>query len=296
MVLTDVNTVFDFLPCLIVCAAQCKTCIHCGSKRFDPGSDFRPTFIFGLLPNLYFFNKRTMNPLDLQQEISRLRAGVGLDAEILAIKNNVKIFQNKRLESTHQVLLDSEDTHSAARFFLDRLYGTESTHKRDQQVERVIPKAQRILPSVGVEVIQQVIHMDWLAEQMDTKLSICLNKMGYQSNVKLEVDTYLEAFWTAGQFDVRKQQIQAVSVTGERLVKLMRFPMLKAMLSMTRGAAHKANLEDFHEFLMDGVVAFKSLQSPQKFFQAIESEELRLLEFISDRRFKEIPQKFFCKL
>lgn len=237
-----------------------------------------------------------MNPLDLQKEISRLRSGEGLDPEILAIKNRIKIFQNKRLESTHQVLLESKDTVHAARFFLDRLYGTQSTHKRDQQVERVIPKAQRILPSVGVEVIQQVIHMDWLAEQMDTNLSLKLRELGYKPDIKLEVEAYLDAFYASGQFEVRQQQIQAVSVTGERLVRLMRFPMLKTMLSMTRGAAHKANLEDFHEFLVEGVSAFKSLASPQKFFQAIESEELVLLELISSRRFKEIPQKFFYGL
>lgn len=237
-----------------------------------------------------------MNPLDLQKDISRMRSGEGLDPNILEIKNQVKIFQNKRLASTHQNLLDSVDTFHAARFFLDQLYGTECTHKRDQQVERVIPKAQRILPSVGVEVIQQVIHMDWLAERMDANLSIKLNELGYKPNSKLEVDVYLEAFHSAGQFDIRQQQIQAVSVTGERLVRLMRFPMLKTMLNMTRGAAHKANLEDFHEFLVEGVVAFKSLKSPQKFFQAIESEEMVLLEFISSRRFKEIPQKFFSKL
>lgn len=237
-----------------------------------------------------------MNPLDLQKEISRMRSGEGLDPEIQAIKKSIKIFQNKRLESTHQSLLDKSDTRHAARFFLDRLYGTESTHRRDQQVERVIPKAQRILPSVGVEVIQQVIHMDWLAEQMDTNLSLKLNELGYKSNSKLEVDVYLEGFHAAGQFEVRREQIQAVSITGERLVRLMRFPMLKTLLNMTRGAAHKANLEDFHEFLVEGVAAFKSLQSPQKFFQAIESEELVLLEFISSRRFKEIPQKFFSRL
>ncbi|MDH4395125.1 MAG: hypothetical protein QE278_05580 [Limnobacter sp.] len=237
-----------------------------------------------------------MNPLDLQKEISRMRSGAGLSPAITEIKNQVKIFQNKRLESTHQNLLQSENTRPAARFFLDRLYGTGSTHKRDQQVERVIPKAQRILPSVGVEVVQQVLHMDWLAEQMDVKISIQLNELGYKPDTKLEVDAYLEAFYAAGQFEVRRQQVQAVSATGERLVRLMRFPMLKTMLSMTRGAAHKANLEDFHEFLVEGVSAFKSLQSPQKFFQAIESEEMVLLEFISSRRFKEIPEKFFCKL
>lgn len=237
-----------------------------------------------------------MNPLDLQKEISRLRSGEGLDPDILAIKNKIKSFQNKRLESTHQSLLESKDTMQAARFFLDRLYGTQSTHKRDQQVERVIPKAQRILPSVGVEVIQQVIHMDWLAEQMDTSLSLKLRELGYRPHNKLEVDIYLDAFYGVGQFDLRQQQIQSVSIAGERLVKLMRFPMLRTMLSMTRGAAHKANLEEFHEFLAEGVSAFKSLQSPQKFFQRIESEELVLLELISTRRFKEIPQKFFCGL
>jgi len=37
-------------------------------------------------------------------------------------------------------------------------------------------------------------------------------------------------------------------------------------MKMTRGAAQKANLEDFHDFLSQGLDAFASLEKPTLFF------------------------------
>lgn len=237
-----------------------------------------------------------MDALRLQQAINTLRQGHALEPEILSIRKSVKVFQNRRLEHTHHNLLEEKHTRVAGRFFLDRLYSPEPTHQRDQQVERILPKAQKYLPTAGLEVIQQVLEMDLLAEKMDTAMAIALRAKGYRADVELDKESYLQAFISVSEYQTRAQQIAMVSAVGGRLVKLMRFPLLKSILAMTRGAAHKANLEDFHEFLEDGVAAFKTLKSPEEFFQSIEKKEKLLLTLISENRIHEIPSVYFGDL
>lgn len=194
------------------------------------------------------------SPLELQKAITNLRQGQGRSVEFLALKKEIKIFQNKRLENTYQDLLDDKGMHLACRFFLDQLYCTHDVSIRDHQVERVLPKLEKLLPSGAVDVVRKVVYMDYLAEKMDDEISLLISTEQWFSNESLQEETYINAFHQHGQFATREEQIRLVREVGESLRKLMRLPFLRPLLKMTRGAAHKANLEDFHDFLSQGLM------------------------------------------
>lgn len=220
------------------------------------------------------------SPLELQKAITNLRQGQGRPAEFLSLKKEIKLFQNKRLENTYQDLLGKKSMHLACRFFLDQLYCTHDVSTRDHQVERVLPKFEKLLPGGAVDVVRKVIYMDYLAEKMDDEISLLINEKEWYSDKSLQEKTYINAFRQHGQFAMREEQICLVREVGESLRKLMRLPFLRPLLKITRGAAQKADLEDFHDFLSQGLDAFAALDRPTLFFQLIQEREFSILEGI----------------
>ncbi|EDM83594.1 MULTISPECIES: hypothetical protein [unclassified Limnobacter] len=229
------------------------------------------------------------SPLELQKAITALRQGQGRTAEFLRLKNEIKVFQNSRLESTYKDLLEDKGMRAACRFFLDQLYCTHDVSTRDHQVERVLPKLEKLLPGGAVDTVKKVIYMDYLAELLDDEITLFINEKDFNSDNSLKEIAYMEAFRKQGQFDLREQQILLVREVGESLRKLMRLPFLRPLMKMTRGAAQKANLEDFHDFLSQGLDAFASLERPTLFFQLIQEREMSILEGIRQGTLSKFP-------
>lgn len=229
------------------------------------------------------------SPLELQKAIAALRRGEGRSVDFLRLKTDLKIFQNKRLEFTYKDLLEDKGMHAACRFFLDQLYCTHDVSTRDHQVERVLPKLEKLLPGGAVDTVRKVIYMDYLAELLDDEITIYINEKEFHSDNELKEKSYIEAFRQQGQFDLRERQISLVREVGESLRKLMRLPFLRSLMKMTRGAAQKANLEDFHDFLSQGLDAFASLEKPTLFFQLIQEREMSILEGIRQGTLSKFP-------
>lgn len=224
--------------------------------------------------------KLQQTPLEMQKAITQLRSGAGQSPEFKQLKNEIKQFQNNRLKKTYQDLLQQADTQLACRFFLEQLYCTQDISLRDHQVERVLPKLEKLLPGGAVDTVAKVIYMDYLAELMDDEITRLINQKDWYSENSLQEKAYIAAFRAHDRFDLREQQVMLIGEVGESLRRLMRLPLLKPLMKMTRGAAQKANLEDFHNFLSDGLAAFASLQRPTLFFQLIHEREMSLLEGI----------------
>lgn len=229
------------------------------------------------------------SPLELQKAIAALRRGEGRSVDFLRLKTDLKIFQNNRLEFTYKDLLEDKGMHAACRFFLDQLYCTHDVSTRDHQVERVLPKLEKLLPGGAVDTVRKVIYMDYLAELLDDEITIYINEKEFYSDNELKEKSYIEAFRQQGQFDLRERQILLVREVGESLRKLMRLPFLRSLMKMTRGAAQKANLEDFHDFLSQGLDAFASLEKPTLFFQLIQEREMSILEGIRQGTLSKFP-------
>lgn len=221
-------------------------------------------------------------PLQIQRKLSALRRRVFEDSEYAHRIEELRVFQNNRLEKTHQELLRNFETATAARFFLEQLYATTPATHRDTQVERVLPKLQKLLPAGAVEVLRKVILMDYLAEWMDSDLTNHINWLDWDSNKKPKEVLYIQAFRSQNRFEVRHQQVVLVEEVGIAIEHMLKIPFLRGMLRMTRGAAQKANLEDFHDFLSQGVEAFTALPEPRRFFQAICTKEAAIMAGIQN--------------
>ncbi len=216
--------------------------------------------------------------VELQTAIMQLRSGTGRNPEFIELRRRIKLFQNKRLEFTHHNLLADLSSARAARFFLDKLYCTGDVSARDHQTERVLPKLEKLLPSSALLVLTKVIYMDYLAEYLDDELSNKIMSLHGLIDVDSNQNLYINGFSEQNRWSEREAQIKLIVDVGESLRKLLRLPFLSGLLKMTRGAAQKANLEDFHDFLNEGLEAFSTLKRPGDFFRSIEKEEMVLLD------------------
>ncbi len=216
--------------------------------------------------------------IELQTAIIELRQGAARSPDFIVLKNRIKSFQNRRLELTHNKLIEDESTACAARFFLDKLYCTGDVSARDHQTERVLPKLEKLLPSAALLVLTKVVYMDYLAEYLDDELTHQIMSVHGLVEVSSNQELYVQGFCRQNRWAEREAQIKLIVEVGESLRKLLRLPFLNGLLKMTRGAAQKANLEDFHDFLTEGLKAFSTLKRPGDFFRAIEREEMALLE------------------
>src|SRR4051812_41428476 len=84
----------------------------------------------------------------LEQQLAAVaaerRAGKA-EPRMLAARTRLKQYQSARLAVTHGDLLAEPDTHGAALFFLEELYGAHDLSQRDTDLERIIPTMRRML-------------------------------------------------------------------------------------------------------------------------------------------------------
>ena len=217
----------------------------------------------------------------LEQQLRTVKAerqAAQCDPALLAARAALKTYQSKRLAQTHADLLAAPDTHDAALFFLDELYGTETAGARDVDLERIIPTLKRVLPLHPLQTIAQAVMLDALSERLDTAMATCLGTSADAQ--QWNEQSYAAAYRTATTRDERERQLMLVQSLGESLSELVRIPLLSTLLTIMRGPARAAGLDHLQQFLEHGFRTFKRLKNPAGFVAIIVQRERALLEQI----------------
>ncbi len=218
--------------------------------------------------------------LRLREELSTAKTQRELgkhDPNKLAARMALKQYQSQRLAHTHADLLSNPDTHAAALFFLDELYGARDLTQRDIDVERIIPTLERLMPYHTLETITNAIALDALSETMDTLMS---NQLGNHFD---EAD-YIAAYREHTSSQQRQQQIDLTVSLGSSLCHLVRIPFLASTLVMMRGPAKLAKLSNLQNFLERGFTTFKAMKQPQIFVDTITERERQISTNIYAKR------------
>lgn len=190
----------------------------------------------------------------------------GMHAARIALKQ----YQSARLARTHADLLAAPDTHGAALFFLDELYGAHDLSQRDVDLERIIPTLQKVLTVDALHAITEAIVLDALSEKLDSQMAAALGK-------RFDDDQYAAAYAQATTREDRQRQLELVQELGDALCKLVRIPFLSAMLKVMRKPAQLAGLGDLQRFLEQGFSTFKAMRAPRQFVTTIVQRERQVL-------------------
>jgi hypothetical protein len=192
---------------------------------------------------------------------------------LLAARVALKRYQSGRLAETHADLLANPNTHDAALFFLEELYGAHDLSQRDVDLERIIPTLQKMLSYESLHTITEAIVLDALSERLDTAMARVLG-------TDFTDPMYIAAYRTATTREDRERQLDLVRELGDSLCELVDIPLLSVTLKIMKGPAMLAGLSDLHEFLETGFRTFKKMKKPALFVETIVGRERKVMEKI----------------
>lgn len=212
----------------------------------------------------------------LQQQLMMVaaeRQAAKREPALLAARTALKRYQSARLAGTHADLLANPNTHDAALFFLEELYGDHDLSQRDLDLERIIPTLQKMLSYESLHTITEAIVLDALSEKLDTAMARVLG-------TEFTEGMYVAAYRTATTREERGRQLDLVQELGDSLCELVTIPLLAFTLTVMNGPARLAGLGDLHRFLDRGFTTFKKMKKPAAFVDTIVGRERRVMENI----------------
>ena len=199
------------------------------------------------------------------------------EPSLLAARVALKRYQSGRLAETHADLLANPNTHDAAQFFLEELYGSHDLSQRDIDLERIIPTLQKMLSYESLNTITEAIVLDALSERLDTAMARVLG-------ADFTEGMYIAAYRTATMREERERQLDLVQQLGDSLCEMVKIPLLAVTLTIMKGPARLAGLGDLHHFLERGFTTFKKMKKPAQFVETIAGRERQVMGKIYDGR------------
>ncbi|MFQ2918952.1 FFLEELY motif protein [Aeromonas allosaccharophila] len=207
--------------------------------------------------------------------VAALREQMRAHPEDQQDRDRLRQWQADRLGRTHRDLLESDRYGPAAKFFLTDLYGPGDCARRDADVMRVMPTAERLLPESGLKVLAQAIELDALSEELDYLMVVALRRISGLNPITAE--HYAIAYRAVGEQARREHQIVLVSELGMTLDRLARKPLLGASLKLVSGPAHLAGLGELFSFVERGYQVCHKMGRANEFLETIASRETAIM-------------------
>jgi hypothetical protein len=208
---------------------------------------------------------------DLEAHLRALKALRGAGCARPPRLAELKSWQAQRLARTYADLASQPRYRAATAFFLEDLYGPKDFSARDEELLRIVPVMQKILPRHAVETATLAIELEALTEALDHALAKALPAG------PIDEARYAEAYRTSSTREERVRQVRLVDAVGRRLDALVRKPLIGATLKVMRSPAHLAGLGDLQDFLEKGYEAFRGMRGCGEFLEVLESRELAIL-------------------
>jgi hypothetical protein len=183
----------------------------------------------------------------------------------------VKAWQAERLARTYADLVARPRYAAATRFFLEDLYGPKDFSARDQELLRIVPVMERVLPDSAVETASLAIEVEALSERLDHALARALPEG------PLDEGSYAVAYRASASREERLRQVELIAQVGLRLDALVRKPLIAGTLRLMRKPAHLAGLGDLQDFLEAGFEAFRTLGGADEFLSVFRARETEIL-------------------
>ncbi len=218
---------------------------------------------------------RILHHLDrVGAERSARSADQGLKHQV----ERVKAWQHSRFVDTYSDLLSQPRYASAARFFLDDLYGPGDFSKRDDQFTRIVPALVRLFPREIVGTVEHLAELHALSESLDTQMAKALLASPSPAAVAVGDQTYAQAWRSVGRPEDRQSQIDLMLEVGAALDRFTRKPLLRQSLRLMRVPAQAAGLGALQAFLERGFDTFREMKGAQTFLETIATREQGLAD------------------
>ncbi len=199
------------------------------------------------------------------------QGAVGQPERVAAMLPLLRRWQAQRLARTYADLSSQPRYKAATTFFLEDLYGPKDFSARDEELLKIVPVMQKILPDKAVETAALAVELEALSEALDHALAKAL------APGPLDEARYAEAYRKSSTREERIHQIDLVEAVGRRLDALVKKPLIGGTLKLMRKPAHMAGLGDLQDFLEEGYRAFRTMKGCDEFLSALHTREMAIL-------------------
>lgn len=187
----------------------------------------------------------------------------------------IQDWQRRRFRNTYADFAARESDRPACEFFLQELYGGLGFRERDQDVSRVEPIMSRLLPDKALLALTEALQLQRLSLDLDLFMAGELRINDYS---EIDEKCYEQIYRTVGRRPLREKQIGMIRNLGHELQSLTRTPVLLGLVKAVRKPAIAAGYSRLQSFLEKGLSAFRQLQDPDEFVEAIYQREIGLMQ------------------
>lgn len=186
----------------------------------------------------------------------------------------LQAWQSARLMKSHDDLHRSPRYRLAVEFFFNELYGAGDPRARDRDLMKVQRVMERLLPAEALRAMCLAIELEVLSQELDAGVVRSLRPG------PVTVETYADAYRAAGRRPDRERQILLMAEIGGYLDRVVKKPVIRALVRLARGPAHAAGFGLLQEFLERGLEAFEAMRGADEFLATLREREWRAMERI----------------
>ena len=203
------------------------------------------------------------------------------DAVLEQKLNDVQSWQRDRLAKSHERLFSEPKNQPMAQYFMHQLYGGEEFKILAKQLERIVPKAQKLeklAPAAALETGVLGIHAAITAIELDMHIAEWL----LAQDLAVNESNMIKAYLAVNEGEQRREQIYAVKELCYRIDKYLNSFMLQKAFALAKGTAYRYNYQPLYDFIAAGFAAMKPLRSVSEFIEPFCERELAIIEHVHD--------------
>jgi len=184
-------------------------------------------------------------------------------------------WQQDRLATTFDDLMQQDEYHPAVTFFLTELYGGLDFRERDQDMHRVMPVMKRFLPDKILYIMSEAFELQAISLEFDMEMAQYLS---LQEIRELDMNQYCEVYRACSDKPGRERQILLIKKLGYDLERLKNKLLVNTLVRLLRGPAHAAGFGKLQEFLESGLGSFRAVKDIRYFNETIYQREWKAME------------------
>jgi hypothetical protein len=181
-------------------------------------------------------------------------------------------WQSRRLLRSHSDLRASPRYRAAVDFFFEELYSGGDPRGRDRDLQRVHRVMEALLPAQALHSLMLAIDLEILSQELDAEVARKL------APGEITVEKYAEAYRRAGRRRDRERQIALLDTIGGYLDQVVKKPIIRGLVRMSRSPAHAAGFGALQEFLERGLDAFEAMHGAGEFLDTLRERETLAME------------------
>lgn len=219
----------------------------------------------------------------LKQDLAKFRQlPYHNDPTLATLLSQVQQWQRERLRHTHADLFSESKHRAMADFLINKLYGGEAFNNLAEQLERIIPKAEKLEKFVPDSALQTgVLGIEAAIEaiRLDLQLAQYLQKNHPESlSQPLNDRLMIEAYQAVNEETARHAQIEQLRHVCYQTDKYIKSFVLQKAFALAKSTAYKYNYQPLYDFVAEGFEAIKPIKSIGAFIDPFCAKENAIID------------------